>query len=100
MEERYRAALDDMKQTIKEIQSLLAWHELEKSQSRTGFQTSFELGTSTEQDLKTRVGMFLKNYFELLESLGNRSDAPTREVKAQLLPIYDRFARLPVPKTL
>ena len=100
MEERYRAALDDLNQTIKEIQSFLAWRELERAQSRTGFQTSFDLETSTEQDLKMRVGMFLKNYFELLESLGNRADASTREVKAQLLQTYEQFARLPVPKSL
>ena len=100
MEDRVDKALRGLNQTLKEIENLLAWYELEKSERKPGCQISVLLESPTETDLKVQVGMFLKDYFDIQEALDASPSEVAKQLRKRLQRTYNKFQQLVLPEGL
>ena len=94
MEERLLEALKDLSRTLRRIENLSAWLEMERSERRETFDHSFRWQSSTEQDLKAEIGAFLNTYYDILELLGKSSPCLEAPMRERLRRVYCRFSKL------
>ncbi|GAF92344.1 unnamed protein product [marine sediment metagenome] len=69
MEKQIKEALNDLSKSLRQIQGLLAWDELEKSESKPHVPPAFQIQTTTKQDLNLEIGVFINNSFAVHEAL-------------------------------
>jgi hypothetical protein len=101
MEKRLEEALKGLVQTVRQIENLSAWLELERSERRTPSGAWLQWNSSTEQDLKAEIGAFLNSFFDILEVMGRtRDDGSAGRAKERLRKIYKRFEQAAAPMGL
>jgi len=93
------AGIKSLAASLREIQSLLAWAELERTEYTPGIPPSFRIDNHIEEDLRAACGFFLKTAMDLHEIL-NGKDAASVELAQRarwrdgLLRIEAQFRRL------
>jgi hypothetical protein len=101
MEKRYEESLKQLVRTIQQVENLAAWLELEKSERKPDAEAGFRWSSSTEQDLRTQVGAFLSQYFDILDELSRKRQTPeTNRMRERLQRLHNRFATVSAPKVL
>ena len=100
MEKRVIAGLKELSFTLKKIQDLIAWRELEKSERKEKFEHSFQIRTSTEQDLKLLIGVFLNYSFAVHEALQTSPPAVQQKLTTRYRELQEQFRKLDLPQPL
>ncbi len=101
MEERCEESLKQLVRTVQQVENLAAWLELERSERKPYGQEGFRWSSSTEQDLRTQVGAFLSQYFDILDELSKKRQTPeTNRLRERLQKLHNRFAKVSAPTGL
>ena len=101
MEKRYEESLKELVRTVQQVENLAAWLELERSERKPHGEAGFRWSSSTEQDLRTQVGAFLSQYFDILDDLSRkRQTAETNRMRERLQRLHNRFAKVSAPTGL
>jgi hypothetical protein len=66
------AGIKSLSACLREMKSLLAWAELEKTEDARGTPPSFRIDNHIEEDLRATCGFFLKRAIELHEILNGK----------------------------
>jgi hypothetical protein len=88
------AVLRGLSQSVRQIRALLAWQELERSESKPGQPPSFRIDNHVEEDLRNEYGFFVKMALDLAEFLERTGPGTGAEDEGQRLRWKERLSRL------
>jgi len=91
MEVDLKGGLRSLRESLRQIKSLLAWEELKQAEARPNQPPAFALHDLTEQDLRNEYSFFLSTCVQmhsfLEENPASVSEAEGQKIKRQLIKI-------------
>ena len=91
------AGLRSLRQSLKQIRSLLTWEQLRQSETRPDRQFSFQMYDPTETDLRNEYSFFLSISFQMHKILNDNTinlEAERDSIKGQLIKIEQQVQDL------
>jgi hypothetical protein len=86
--------LRGLSQSVRQIRALLAWQELERSESKPGQPPSFRIDSHLEEDLRNEYSFFVKMALDLAEFLNQEEPGTGAEEQRQRQRWKERLSRL------
>lgn len=88
------AGLRGLSESVRRVKALLAWQELERSESRPGQPPSFSIDSHVEEDLRNQYSFFVKMALDLDEFLNQEEPGTRDEEQRQRQRWKERLSRL------
>ena len=98
MEKQIGAGLKQLGESVRKIQELVAWLELEKAERWGRPETSFQITNWTGDDLKREVGAYFSTFFDTYEALNACPESTARKLRSKLEAIHNRFLKIPLAR--
>ena len=91
MDRQLKVGFEQAMETLRQVETLLAWRELEISERRGGCDLWLSAGSTTPQDLKVQLGRFFALFFSIHEYVETRPRAARRKPAEMLQKLWGRF---------
>lgn len=98
METQIAAGLRQLNEMVRKIEELVAWHELEQDQREGRPETSFQMHSTTEEDLKQEIGSYFSLLFDLMDAVKAASHADAAKQEHRMQAINKRFMEINLAK--
>ena len=76
---------------VRRIEDLVAWFELEQDQRKGRPETSFQIQSTTKEDLKHEIGAYFSLLFDIMDAVGPGGHATAAGQQRRLQAINKRF---------
>ena len=94
MDRQLKVVFEQAMETLRQVETLLAWRELEISERRVSSDLWLSAGSTTPQDLKVQLGRFFALFFSIHEYVETRPRAVRRKPAEMLQKLWGRFRAL------
>lgn len=98
MEKQIAAGLKQLNERVKKIEDLTAWCELEQEERKGSPETSFQMHSTLEEDLKQEIGAYFSLLFDIMDAVKARGGAAAPKQQRRLQAINKRFMQINLAK--